>query len=82
MFKLFDDNKKSVGFMLLAASIVWVILSVFSVYLWIAIRVEYRRRTNGSADLKTEAKQTAQDHPELFEEGAKQSYRFAENNPV
>lgn len=41
MLNMFNDDHKAVGIMLLVAFILWVIMSVFSVYHWIHIRVIY-----------------------------------------
>jgi len=74
MIRAFQAKENTVAFLILAAIIVWGLLAVYSIYLWIMIRIEYYRRKLGQ-NLKQEATkagvEVAKNNPEVFVEGAK-----------
>jgi len=73
MINQFTLKQTVLGIMCIAAMVVWGGLAVISIYLWIHVRVEYKKHS-GNDKLKNEATgmavTQAQKNPELFKEAA------------
>jgi len=74
MIHEFDNKQNVVAFIVMAAVIVWGILIVYSIYLWIMMRLQYSKNAGNKAAQEEATKAAAEQvkkNPELFVEGAK-----------
>jgi len=83
-----DDGNKSVGFMCLINSIVWVATVAFRIYLWIHIRVNFQQAGGIKAMRKQAvekatlgAVKAAKEHPDAAKKVGQAAVDYARENP-
>lgn len=85
MIDMFNADEIAVAVMLLIAAVGWSVLTVYSIWFFIAVRIEFKRG-GGFVTAKQEATQSAmnaaKNNPELFQEAAKTGVQYAAQNPV